>query len=655
MTINFSEIMTVDIESYDPNLDKLGPGVYRKDGNVLGVAVSKSGVIREYLDLGHPNLPESRKLYNLRRLRDLMADPCPKLGANFGYDLDWIVNDLGMPVKGVKHDIQIAEPLLNAYRRSYSLDALSVDYLGEHKKDDEILLWCRKHGLIKENDDKTPPQKFLYLMPFELASRYALSDIDQTARIFEKQWPQIVEQELVQVYEMESELLDIFCMMRKNGIRIDTQKQTKLIYTLDDYIKEQSRALYKEYGKFNYNSSKQLADLFDILKIGYNKTDKGNPSIKNEDLDAIEHPIGNVLRQVRKAEKVLNTFVNGAFINYNTNNRIHCNFYALRGDGFGTVTGRTSAQDPNLQQVPHPIDPKDAAEIGFDFGKACRDLFISEENHDFGKDDFSQIEYRFIGHYAIGDRSSEIRDRYINDPETDYHQLVMDWTGVDRTTAKRLNFGMAYYMGVGAMSKKFGWTLDKAQQLINKYFDEVPFIKDTREKVVDVATKREYIKTIYGRRARLNPDMLVWKEKAEEIKEKAKLERRTMTKEEYKYVRMNPCYPLFNYLIQGSAADLTKKAMVDCYKKGLFDILKLHLVVHDELCVSVPQSVEGIQAYREMKETMQNAIKLKVPVMSEAQIGPSWGEGDKIYEKEGTDKKSGKHLLTWAELEKRYL
>lgn len=652
MTIDFSQLMTVDIESYDPNLDSLGPGVYRKDGNVLGVAIHKPGVIREYLDLGHPGLPESGKQYNLRRLHDLLADPCDKLGANFGYDLDWLVNGVGIPVAGRKHDIQIAEPLLNAYRRSYSLDALSVDYLNEHKKDDEIRNWCVQHNLIKSDDFKTAPQIFLYLMPFDIVSRYALSDIDQTARIFEKQWPQIVDQDLENVYEMESDLLDIFCMMRKNGIRIDTEKQTKLIYTLDDYIKIQSKELYKEYGHFNYNSTKQLAKLFDTLGIPYGKTvPLGNPSIKNEDLDFIEHPIGHRLRQVRQAEKVLNSYVNGAFVEYNTNNRIHCNFYALRSDKAGTVTGRMSCQDPNLQQVKRPIDPKDAAEIGFDFGTACRDLFIPDEGYDFGKIDFSQIEYRIIAHYARGEKADYVRERYNTDPNTDYHQFVMDLTGVDRGTAKRLNFGMAYYMGVKAMAKKFGWTLEKSQQLINIYFAEVPFIKTTRELVVDTATTRGYIRTIYNRRARLRPEMLVWKEKAELLNKEAK--KRALTKEEYKFVKMNPCYPLFNHLIQGSAADIMKKSIVDAHKKGLFDILKLHLIVHDEPDVSVPRTREGIQAYKELQETMQTAITLKVPVIAEAQIGPSWGTGDKIYDKPGMDKK-GNPVLTWADLEKRY-
>jgi DNA polymerase-1 len=625
MTIDFSQLMTVDIETYDPNLNTLGPGVYRKDGNVLGVAISKPGVIREYLDLGHPGITEYAKQYNTRRLVDLLSDPCDKLGANFGYDLDWLVNGTKIPVKGRKHDIQIAEPLLNAYRRSYSLDSLAVDYLGEHKKDDELRAWCVRAGFIKENDVKTAPQKFLYACPFEIASRYALSDIDQTARIFEKQWPEIVAQELEAVYEMESDLLDIFCMLRANGVRIDTEKQTKLIYTLDDYIKEQSQALFKQYGKFNYNSSTQLATLFDNEGIPYGKTDKGNPSIKNEDLDALDHPLGKRLRQVRKAEKVLNTFVNGAFINYNTNGRIHCNFYALRGDGFGTVTGRMACQDPNLQQTPHPIDKKDTAEIGFDFGKACRELFISDVGHDFGKDDFSQIEYRFIAHYARGGRSEEIKARYNTDPDTDYHQFVMDLTGVDRTTAKRLNFGMAYYMGARSMSKKFGWSMERAEKLIETYFKEVPFMIPTRSAVVETAKTRGYIKTIYGRRAR--------------VSEEHRREKRE--------------YALFNYLIQGSAADLTKKALVDCYKKGLFDVLKLHLVVHDEFCVSVPQSKIGAQAYKEMNHTMQNAIPLKVPVMSEAQIGPNWGSGVKLSDKEGTDDK-GKKLFTWKDLEDKY-
>ena len=197
-----------------------------------------------------------------------------------------------------------------------------------------------------------------------------------------------------------------------------------------------------------------------------------------------------------------------------------------------------------------------------------------------------------------------MRELYRTNPKTDYHQLVIDWakmfTGHDisRGDAKRINFGFAYFMGAPAMSRKFNWPIEKAQAFQDLYKQTMPFIVPTRKAVVDVAKGRGYIRTILGRKARVSEEM------------------RANKKE----------YVMFNRLIQGSAADVNKRAMVDAYRAGLFNVLTPHVTVHDELGVSVPKTKEGVEAFQELQHVMENAVTLKVPVVADAEIGPSWGE-----------------------------
>ena len=183
--------------------------------------------------------------------------------------------------------------------------------------------------------------------------------------------------------------------------------------------------------------------------------------------------------------------------------------------------------------------------------------------------------------------------------------MIMDWTALNRKKAKALNFGASYFMGPGTCSELFGWTYEEAEKLLKRYHEEVPFVKETRGHVVSIAKGRGYIKTILGRRARVTEHMRIHKKE----------------------------YSMFNRLIQGSAADLLKKAMYDAYNKGLFNVLIPHLTVHDELDISVPIKKEGFEALDELKSVMEKAIILKVPVIVSVETGQSWGEVEKYVRK----------------------
>ncbi len=596
-------MITFDIETKDPLLETKGPGVYRKDGFVLGVSIKREGEKPEYFSFAHDDTCEEDRRKNRARVKELLGTKEEKLAANAQYDIEWLQESEGIPVLGKVHDVQIAEPLIDEYAASYSVGALAEKYLKEHKGTDEIQAFCDRQGW------KGPAQKHLWKMPSGLVGRYANKDTEQEEAIFKKQRPVLAAEGLDYVYDMEVRLTPLLLLMRRVGARVDRIQRTRTAGVIKEKFDVLSSKLFEEYGEFNFNSSPQIAKRLDMLGLPYPKTEIGNPSVGKDILEGLpEHPFIHDLLLVREMDKIYNSFVMGSFLEYDIDGRIHCSFYPLRKDEGGTVSGRFSSRFPNLQQVPGKDDEKRG---GLDFKTLVRSIFIPEEGCFFGHLDYSQVEYRTICHYARGPKSEEIRDMYRTNPHTDFHQLVIDFAkalgyDITRGDAKRINFGFAYFMGVSAMERKFHWEMSKAEQFVKMYNTAMPFMKPTRTAVVQVARGRGYIKTLLGRRSRVSEKM-----RAEEKE-----------------------YSMFNRLIQGTAADINKKGMLDAWDSGLFDLLVPHLTVHDEIDVSVPKTRAGLDAFRELQHTMETCMDevapLSVPLIAEAELGGSWGTGKEI-------------------------
>lgn len=595
-----SKIISFDVETYDPELTELGNGVYRKDGNILGVSIANEQGFNEYYNIGHKNISSEERHKNIEYLTHILGLDTQKIGTNILYDMDWIENWLNIKINGDLHDIQIAEPLIDENSRKYSLDKLGLKYLNKGKRK------SIPEKICKENNWKGDFRKHLWKMSYKDVREYALEDSIMPIKIFKEQYKILKEEDLLYIYNIEMGIHRLLLQMKKQGVRISGKKINEGTKNLYNIIKETEEYLFNKYGKFNYRSSKQIAKKLDELGIKYNYNPptklmmakgifKGNPNLDKDALKAINHDITETILKVKGAYFIMNTFFINAFNNHNVNGRIHCNFKPMKTEIGGTKSGRFSSSDPNLQQVPGKEEV---------FGKLCRSVFIPEENCLWGKLDYSQIEYRLIAHYSQGPKSDEVKKKYNNDPNTDYHQVIMDWTGTIRKDSKVLNFGMAYAMGPNSMSRKFGWTFERARQLIDLYNETVPYVKYTRNQVIRIAKRRGYIKTILKRRARVTQEMKI------------------LGKE----------YSMFNRLIQGSAADLMKKGMKDAYDAGIFDILIPHLTVHDELDVSIPKRKEGFEAYEELQNIMEKAITIKVPIKVDAEVGHSWGNLEKYTE-----------------------
>lgn len=594
-TFPLNKMIGFDIETFDPQLKEKGPGVYRKDGYILGVSIS-DGDFSEYYNFDKTMPTDQSIEKNMNYIRDLLGKNNPKLGANIQYDIDWLQNGYGIAVNGELNDIQIAEPLLDSFRFSYTLDALGKDYLGIGKDKNEIDAYCLERGW------KGDSRQYLYKVPYELVRKYAKTDALLPLQIFEKQKEKLAKENLLDLYRMEMDLTPLLLQMRKVGVRLDVPKIQPKIDWLKKEIFTNQNYLDSKYGKVNVRSGKQMKELFYRIGLEYFRkapTEKmilkgvteGNPIFAKDFLETVDHEFCKKTLDIRAYSTILGTFFEGAYVDKRVGERLHGLFHQLKADDTGTISGRLSGTKPNLQNQPS----KGA------MGSFCREIFLPEDGCDWGSLDFSQIEYRFLAHFATGKGAREIRQRYKDDPNTDYHQFIMDLTGLDRKPAKTINFGLMYFMGVAALAKKLGCDYEKAKEFVDIYHANVPFLKQTRFDVVKTAKSRGYVKTILNRRARVSKKMALAKSE----------------------------YAIFAHLISGSAADLMKKSMVDSYKAGVFNVLFPHTTVHDELGFSIPRNKEGVEATKELKFVMENCLKLNVPVFAELKIGDNWGRASK--------------------------
>lgn len=600
-------LISVDTEAYDPYLTEKGNGVYRNDGKILGVSFS-NGELSEYYPLRHIDTSPEKFEQNLRYIRDQLSAPNKKVFANAIYDLDWLVNWEGIGVGGELHDIQLAEPLINEYRRSYSLNTLSQYYLNSTKLSQSLDYYAVSVGIPVSKSN--PAIKHIKDFPGEVVAPYGQEDTRLTIEVFKQQLPILERNDLMGIYTLERSLIPLLLQMRKIGVRIDKDKLFKTGMNLADIrydLQEEIDSMLNI--SINVNSNKDLEKVFNKFNIPIvygeptkrmiiNGIFRGNPSFKKEILSRIDHPIVKKILELRHISTLLNLFFN-PYPDLLVGDRLHCNFNQLRSDESGTVSGRLSSSNPNLQQVSGKKE-EDFTSIQSDIlsGQIVRKLFIPEDGYNWVKMDLSQIEYRLIAHYALGEGSELIRARYNSNPKTDYHEELGKMTNIDdRKTVKNLNFGAAYGMGKDKMAITHGWDYSHATTVYNQYHRKVPFVKETSNRVGNKAKRVGFIKTILNRRCHIPAS--------------------------------NKAYVMFNRLIQGSAADVMKKSMADAYNAGLFNVLYPHLVVHDEWDVSSPNTKEGDEASKELKHIMETCVKIKVPIIAQCEKGKNWGELEK--------------------------
>jgi DNA polymerase I-like protein with 3'-5' exonuclease and polymerase domains len=598
---------------------------------MVGIALGTSDGWKRYYPFAHAEGDQFEKEKVIRYCKEqLCRENQPKVGANILYDLDYLAEE-GVKVQGPFHDILLAEPLIDENQRFFNLDSVANKYLGEGK--DEKLM----DDYVQRQGWRGKAVKHLWRIPPEFVGVYAEADVDRTIRSFIKQYPILKRDDLLGVYDIESRLIPYLLKMRRQGVRVNYQKTEMLVDKTEKRIKDHLKQIHRLSGvHVDLWAATSLAKAFDRLGLKYPKTAKTKaPSFTAPWLERHSHELAGHIREARKLEKFCGTFLKGQILGLHINGRLHPSFNQLKGDEYGTVTGRFSCSLPNLQFIP-ARDPE--------LGPLTRSLFIPEEAHYWGRADYSQIEIRILAHYARGHGASDIRRAFINDAKLDYHQWCADVAGISRKQAKTINFGLIYGMGAAKLAPSLGITIEESIKFIKMYQRKLPFLQSTTEKAMRVAAGRGYVRTILGRRRRFDMwEPRDWKlaradgsfrgKDKDEVREKLRSHIQGLREQGLQGkdlprlgVQRAGTYKAFNAVDQGSAADIMKKAMVDIYESGITDELKTHITVHDELDLSIPKTPSGEEAFKEMQRLMENTIPLKVPTPVDSETGPNWGE-----------------------------
>jgi DNA polymerase-1 len=609
-----AKVLSIDTETYDPELMTKGPGWARGVGHLVGVSIG-DGHNKWYFPIRHEIEPETNWDADvvIRWLKHTLSNPKqPKVGANITYDIGWLRQE-GVIVKGALYDIQFAEALLDEASK-VALDVLGQKYLGEGKTSNDLYKWCSDYygGAVGQAQRKN-----IYRTPPRLAGPYAEDDAELPLRILNEQWPLLAQEGLLDVFKMECELIYLMVDMRFTGVQVDVKAAEALSVALMGEIEVASARLSKMVGfDVNINAAASMAMAFDELDVPYGRTTKGNPSFTGKFLDSVTHPIGDLIREVRKLTKLKGTFVDSYILGNHIDERVYCQFHQLRSDNTGTRSGRFSSSDPNLQNIPS------RDEI---LAPLIRGLFIPDHGHKaWRKYDYSQIEYRCLAHDAVGPSGENLRNIFINDPDADYHNVTQDLveteTGIvlPRKPIKNINFGLIYGMGISTLSEGLGLSKKEGKHLFSAYHKGAPYAQATMDHYSEMARNTGVVRTIMGRKSRFDLwEPIKWSKGAIALP----YEQAVM---KWGRVQRSASHKGLNRRLQGSAADVMKKAMHKCYYDGVFDETGIpKLTVHDELNFSDPGGKDA--AFLEMQHTMETALRLRVPIKADGEIGTDWG------------------------------
>jgi len=473
---------------------------------------------------------------------------------------------------------------------------LGRDYVGIGKNEAVLKETAKEWGI--------DPKSEMYKLPAMYVGEYAEQDAVLTLKLWQEMKKEILIEEISSIFELETELFPCLVDMRFLGVRVDVTAAHQLKKELTKKEESLLHQVKKETGiDTQIWAARSIAQVFEKLNLPFDRTEKTSaPSFTKNFLQNHPHPLVKQIAQAREINKAHTTFID-TILKHQHKGRIHADINQLRSDNGGTVTGRFSYSNPNLQQIPARNK---------DLGPMIRSLFIPEEKHTWGCFDYSQQEPRLVVHYAALDNLygvSDVIEAY-KDGEADFHQIVAEMADIPRSQAKTINLGLFYGMGKNKLMAELGINEDKAKDLFKQYHNRVPFVKTLMDSVMRKAADNGRIRTWLGRRCRFN----LWEPNQYGI-HKA-LPHDAALAEHGPGIRRAFTYKALNKLIQGSAADMTKKAMVELHKEGITP----HIQVHDELDISVNGNADKI------KEIMESAVDLEVPNKVDYESGPNWGQ-----------------------------
>jgi len=589
-----------DLETYDPQLKTMGPGWTTNNGHVIGIAVAVEGW-KGYFPIRHENGFNWDRRRVLTWMKSLMKTDAIKIAHNALYDLGWLHAE-GIEVKGPIVDTMLMAPIINENKFSYALNAVGKDMLNEYK--DENLL---KQAAVEFGVD---PKSEMYKLPAVFVGSYAEQDADLTLRLYHHMQPIIEKESLRSVYNLEMSLLPIIFEMTKRGVRVDVEKANSYKKSFKNTEKKILSGILADTGvAVDIWAANSIQKVFDKLKIEYPRTEKtGAPSFTKDFLLNHTHPIAQKIQSAREINKVQSTFLD-TIIRHGKTGRVHASIHQMRDGNAGTVSGRFSYSNPNLQQLPSRNK---------EIKKQIRGLFLPEEGEMWGSFDYSQQEPRIASHFAYKLKckgASSVVEEYQKNSDADFHSIVAKIANIDRDQAKTINLGLFYGMGVNKLSNELQVDVDTAKEILAEYNDKVPFVKELTKRISKLANDEGNVATIKGRKCRFE----LWEPTTFGVFKALPKDQAELKYGKHHHLKRAGTYKALNRLIQGSAADQTKQAMIELHKENLIPLIQ----IHDELTLSFDGS-EKVK--NKIIEVMENALPLTVPSKVDCDLGKSWGD-----------------------------
>ena len=634
---------------------------YILDTSLYYEAEDKIKIISGLHNENCPYTEEERKEQN-KEIISLLKNPNVCIvGANILYDIGWWLYEYNMTTYDVKCsfvDILQAEHILDEFVVECSLDKLSYKYLKKGKTKDNLEEW------IKENVSKKGDfRQYLKDAPWDLLCEYASGDSKLPVKVWRKQLTLLKEQDLCKRAKLEFDCILPTLEMTRTGMPINVEQKKKNLALLSEAIEKLHKEFINKYNlpNFRVTATRDIANFCDLRNIPYNYqiTLTGFDGVKfrnGDETDRAYHkakqlvsnfrlvkgkPVAFVPKEMQ--ERTCELLTEEGFM-FNASPKMDKKFFDSKREAYpeidlianwklaegikskilgekfdrfittnfkgetcgkpqfkitDTTSFRFSSVSFNAQQIPSK-GGFTANGVEFSFPKLTRALFTASKGCVFGKIDYGQIEYRLICNIACGEAGEEVRRQYAENPHMDFHQYVVDLTGLSRKYAKNMSFGVSFGMGLASMAENFGWTMEKAEEISEAYHRHMPFVAPTLALVGDVAKQRGYIKTVYGSHARL-PDP-------------------------------KKSYTMLNRYTQGSGAECLKASIVRAYKEGIWKELKVANTVHDELNMPYlePTEEKMIALYR-MAEIMRTSVpNLRVPLEAEIELGDNWASTKEI-------------------------
>ena len=583
-----SKIKKADAFAIDTETDS----VEIVSANLLGISLSTKENEGCYIPIGHKyeDCPEQLKLdYVTKLLGPVIEKNQDKIvGQNLKFDIPILARH-GIEISRFLGDTMLMSYVLNSTATRHGMDRLADFYLN--------------YTTTKYTDVTGTASKQISFaeVKLDIATNYAAEDADITLRLFNVLTPLLKEKpiQLKLLRDIEYPLVHVLSRVEQNGAKIDKNKLAKHSEELSKKISEFSKQAFKIAGEeFNLDSPKQLLEILyekqglPVLK----KTPKGQPSTNEDTLQRLseEYELPRIILKYRTLAKLKSTYTDSLIkIENPKTERIHTSYQQAV-----TSTGRLSSTEPNLQNIP----------IKTAEGRRIREAFIPEKGNVLISADYSQIELRIMAHLS---EDKNLTHAFNND--IDVHSStasevfgvsIDDVTKDQRRSAKAINFGLMYGMSAFGLTRQLGIARDEAQKYLDAYFARYTGVRDYMDNIKAQAKEDKFVETIMGRRLYLN-----------EINAANGLRRQAAER------------AAINAPLQGSAADIIKKAMLDIdmlINEEIRDV-KMIMQVHDELVFECPKEAAD-EVMKEIKLRMENTVNLKIPLIAEAEIGDNWNE-----------------------------